>query len=99
MLTDFCVVPGVKIKDGVQLLTAIRRINPLQEMAIMTSDPEETREELPQDFAIPAGTAEAPSGWSKCYGCCDSQCCHFDPDGESLIGGCRANLSTKGWRC
>jgi hypothetical protein len=48
VLTDFRVVRGVKIKDGVELMIAIHRINPLQQMAIMTSDPMETREKLPQ---------------------------------------------------
>jgi len=41
-------VPGVKIKDGAQLLTAIHGINPLQRMAIMTADPEEAMRKLPE---------------------------------------------------
>jgi hypothetical protein len=48
VLTDFRVVPGVKIIDGVELMVAIHQINPLQQMAIMTSDPRETRDKLPQ---------------------------------------------------
>ena len=48
VLSDYRFVPGTKIKDGVQLVTAIHEINPLQRMAIMTADPEEAREKLPK---------------------------------------------------
>ena len=48
VLTDYRFFPGAKIKDGVQLVTAIHGINPLQTMAIMTADPEGARENLPQ---------------------------------------------------
>lgn len=48
VLTDFRIVPGVKIKDGVELMIAIHRINPLQQMAIMTVDSKESRAKLPQ---------------------------------------------------
>jgi CheY-like chemotaxis protein len=48
VLSDYQFIPGHKIKDGVQLVTAIHRINPLQQMAMMTSDPNEAQEKLPQ---------------------------------------------------
>jgi len=48
VLSDYRFVPGAKIKDGVQLVTAIHGINPLQRMAIMTADPYEAREKLPK---------------------------------------------------
>lgn len=40
-------MPGAKIKDGVQLVTAIHEINPLQRMAMMTAEPKEARGKLP----------------------------------------------------
>ena len=46
MLSDYRFIPGPKIKDGVQLVAAIHGIDPLQRMAIMTSDPEEARGKL-----------------------------------------------------
>ena len=48
VLSDYQFIPGVKINDGMQLLTAIHGINPLQQMAIMVSGPKEARRELPQ---------------------------------------------------
>ena len=48
VLTDYRFMPGVKIKDGIHLLTAIHEINPHQRMAMMTADPEEAREKLPK---------------------------------------------------
>ena len=48
MLSDYRFVPGAKIKDGVQLVTAIHEINPRQRMAIMTGVPNEAREKLPK---------------------------------------------------
>jgi DNA-binding NtrC family response regulator len=48
VLTDYRFIPGVNIKDGAQLLTAIHGINPFQQMAIMTSDPKEVRGKLPE---------------------------------------------------
>jgi len=48
VLTDFRFIPGVRIKDGVQLAAAIHRINPCQQMAIMTADPKEVRGKLPK---------------------------------------------------
>jgi DNA-binding NtrC family response regulator len=48
VLTDYRFMPGAKIKDGVQLLTAIHGINPFQQMAIMTADSKESRAKLPQ---------------------------------------------------
>jgi CheY-like chemotaxis protein len=48
VLSDYQFIPGQKIKDGVQLLTAIHGINPLQQMAMMTADPNEAQEKLPQ---------------------------------------------------
>ena len=47
MLSDYRFIPGMKIKDGVQLVTAIREINPLQRMAMMTAEPKEARGKLP----------------------------------------------------
>jgi DNA-binding NtrC family response regulator len=48
VLSDFRFIPGPTIKDGTQLLAAIHRINPFQQMAIMTAEPKEAREKLPQ---------------------------------------------------
>ncbi|MGA2923850.1 MAG: response regulator [Candidatus Sulfotelmatobacter sp.] len=48
VLSDFRFVPGTKIKDGVQLVTAIHGINPHQQMALMTADPKGATENLPQ---------------------------------------------------
>jgi CheY-like chemotaxis protein len=48
VLSEYRFVPGAKIKDGVQLVTAIHEINPHQRMAMMTADPEEAREKLPE---------------------------------------------------
>jgi|SRR5271166_1565446 len=47
VLSDYRFIPGMKIKDGVQLVTAIREINPLQRMAMMTAGPKEARGKLP----------------------------------------------------
>ena len=47
VLSDYSFIPGTKIKDGVQLVTAIHEINPLQRMAMMTSDPMEARGKVP----------------------------------------------------
>jgi DNA-binding response OmpR family regulator len=48
VLADYRFIPGVKIKDCMQLVTAIHLISPFQQMAIMTADPKEAREKLPQ---------------------------------------------------
>jgi DNA-binding NtrC family response regulator len=48
VLVDYRFIPGTTIKDTVQLLTAIHLINPFQQMAIMTADPNEVREKMPQ---------------------------------------------------
>ena len=48
VLSDYKFIPGPAIKDGVQLLAAIRGMNRLQPMALMTSDPKEARKKLPQ---------------------------------------------------
>jgi DNA-binding NtrC family response regulator len=48
VLADYRFIPGTQIKDCMQLVTAIHRINPFQPMAIMTADPKEAREKLPQ---------------------------------------------------
>ena len=47
-LADYRFIPGVKVKDCMQLVTAIHLNNPFQPMAIMTADPKEAREKLPQ---------------------------------------------------
>jgi DNA-binding NtrC family response regulator len=47
VLSDYHFMPGAKIKDGVQLVTAIHEINPLQRMAMMTAEPKEARGKLP----------------------------------------------------
>jgi hypothetical protein len=41
-------IPGTKIKDAVQLPTAIHLINPFQQMAIMSTSQKEAREKLPE---------------------------------------------------
>jgi ActR/RegA family two-component response regulator len=48
VLTAYRFVPGVRIKDGVQLVTAIHGINPLQRMAMMIGSPKEARLKLPK---------------------------------------------------
>ena len=48
MLGDYRFIPGVKIKDAVQLLTAIQLINPFQQMAVMTAESNEARRNLPE---------------------------------------------------
>jgi hypothetical protein len=48
VLADYRFIPGVGIKDCMELVTAIHLINPFQQMAIMTADPKEAREKLPQ---------------------------------------------------
>jgi DNA-binding NtrC family response regulator len=48
VLIDYKFFPGPEIKDGVQLLTAIHAINPVQRVAIMTFWCDEAREKLPQ---------------------------------------------------
>jgi two-component system, cell cycle sensor histidine kinase and response regulator CckA len=50
VLSDHRFIPGTKIKDGAQLVTAIHEVNPSQKMAIMTAEPEEAREKLPQSL-------------------------------------------------
>ena len=39
VLSDFRFMPGPTIKDGTQLLTAIHRINPFQQMGILIVSP------------------------------------------------------------
>jgi CheY-like chemotaxis protein len=48
VLADYRFIPDVRIKDCVQLVTAIHLINPFQQMAMMTADPKEAREKRPQ---------------------------------------------------
>ena len=50
VLADYRFIPGVKIKDCMQLITAIHRINQLQQMAIMTAEANEVRRNLPEAF-------------------------------------------------
>jgi DNA-binding NtrC family response regulator len=52
VLTDYRFFPGTKIKDGAQLVTAIHGLNPLQQMAIMTSDPQGARRNLPRALRV-----------------------------------------------
>jgi DNA-binding NtrC family response regulator len=46
VLTDYRFFPGVKIKDCMQLVTAIHLINRFQQMTIMTADLKKAREKL-----------------------------------------------------
>jgi DNA-binding NtrC family response regulator len=48
VLVDYRFIPGVKIRDCMQLVTAIHSVNPFQQMAIMTADLKEARAKLPQ---------------------------------------------------
>jgi DNA-binding NtrC family response regulator len=48
VLTDFLFFPDARIENGAQLVTAIHRVNPLQQMAMMTSDPQAARRNLPR---------------------------------------------------
>jgi CheY-like chemotaxis protein len=50
VLTDYRFFPGTKIKDGAQLVTAIHGINLFQQMAMMTSDTQGARRNLPRDL-------------------------------------------------
>jgi CheY-like chemotaxis protein len=50
VLVDYRFSPGTKIRDAAQLATAIHLINPFQPMAVMTANPKEAREKLPQDL-------------------------------------------------
>src|SRR5260370_42052429 len=52
-LADYRFIPGVKIKDCIQLVTAIHLNSPFQPMAIMTADPKDTPEKLPQALLPP----------------------------------------------
>jgi DNA-binding response OmpR family regulator len=47
VLADYRFIPGVTIKDCMQLVTAIHEINPLQPMAVMTAEANEVRRNLP----------------------------------------------------
>ena len=47
VLADYRFIPGVNIKDCMQLFTAIHLINPFQQMAIMTAESNEVRRNLP----------------------------------------------------
>jgi DNA-binding NtrC family response regulator len=48
VLSDYRFIPGVQIKNGVELVTAIHAINPAQRMALMTPWCDEAREKLPE---------------------------------------------------
>jgi DNA-binding NtrC family response regulator len=48
VLTDYLFFPDARIENGAQLVTAIHGINPLQHMAMMTSDPQAARRNLPK---------------------------------------------------
>jgi DNA-binding NtrC family response regulator len=46
VLADYRFIPGVRIKDCMELVTAIHRIDPFQQMAIMTAEVNEVRRNL-----------------------------------------------------
>jgi DNA-binding NtrC family response regulator len=48
VLSDCKFIPGQTIKNGAQLVAAIHGINPFQQTAIMTSDPQDARRNLPK---------------------------------------------------
>ena len=48
VLSDYRFFPGTKIRNEAELVTAIHAVNPLQQMAIMTSDPQRARRKLPK---------------------------------------------------
>jgi DNA-binding NtrC family response regulator len=48
VLTDYLFFPDARIENGAQLMTAIHGMNPLQQMAMMTSDPQAARRNLPK---------------------------------------------------
>jgi len=77
VLSDYCFVPGVNIKHGVQLRTAIHGINPLQRMAIMTPIPRNPEGSCPR-LCETSQCCESHSSWGKCCGCSGSPCCRFD---------------------
>ena len=76
VLSDYRFIPGTKIKDGVQLVTAIHEMNPSQKMAIMTAEPEEARE----NCRTLCGCCQCCGSLSKSTNCCEycgSPCCRF----------------------
>src|ERR1700722_16440427 len=48
VLTDFLFFPDARIENGAQLVIAINEIDSLQTMAMMTSDPQAARRNLPK---------------------------------------------------
>jgi DNA-binding NtrC family response regulator len=48
VLTDYLFFPDARIENGAQLVTAIHGVYPLQQMAMMTSDPQAARRSLPK---------------------------------------------------
>jgi CheY-like chemotaxis protein len=48
VLTDFLFFPDARIENGAQLVIAIHGINSLQTVAMMTSDPQAARRNLPK---------------------------------------------------
>lgn len=48
VLTDFLFFPDARIENGAQLVTAIHGLNPIQPMAMMTSNPQAARRNLPK---------------------------------------------------
>ena len=73
VLSDFRFVPGTKIKDGVQLVTAIHWNNPHQQMALMTADPEG----ICRSLCATSRCSGSTSGSSNSCDCCGSPCCRF----------------------
>jgi ActR/RegA family two-component response regulator len=55
VLVDYRFIPGVNIKNCMQLAAAIHEINPFQQMAIMTAESNEVRRNLPEAFTPPPG--------------------------------------------
>ena len=64
MLADYRFIPGVNIKNCMQLVTAIHGINPLQTMSIMAADPKAARERLPEALHSPGAAEASQSGAS-----------------------------------
>jgi DNA-binding NtrC family response regulator len=50
VLTDYLFFPDARIENGAQLVMAIHGINPLQQMAMITSDPQAARRNLQQEL-------------------------------------------------
>ena len=76
VLADYRFIPGVKIKDCMQLVTGLHRINPFQQMAIVTPR-RRTHGRKCRRLCGMSLYCGSRSGSSNCCDCCDSPFCRF----------------------